>query len=55
MRDSSKDLYFFRKKELSQILNDLCAIIDDLRVFLEEERRLNCKSWNSDGETPDDF
>ena len=56
MRDKSEDLYFFRRKELSQILNDLSSIIGDLRIFLDEERRLYCESWDSDREeVTDDF
>ena len=44
-KDKSRDLYFFRRRELEIILNQLCAVIDDLSVFLDEERRLSCKSW----------
>ena len=54
--DKSIDLYFFRRRELELILNQLCDIVDDLRVFLDEERRLSCKSWDSsDGTSVNDF
>ena len=54
-RDKSRDLYFFRRRELEIILNELCEVIDAIKKLLDEERRLSCKSRDIIEETSDDF